>query len=75
MDERIRELEMELLSVKFLNELLLAKLEVSTEDIQNYAKYCLEEMPQSEKNTDMYYYLMGTAYHENAAEEIRKDKQ
>ncbi|MGG5342632.1 hypothetical protein [Enterococcus sp. AZ192] len=75
MDEKIRELEMELLSVKFLNELLLDKLEISVEEIQNYAKDCLKNMPQTEKNTDMYYYLMGTAYHEHAAEEIRKDKQ
>lgn len=59
LEERIRQLEIELVGEKFKNALLMDKLEITIEDIKAYAKECLSEVPDSEKNTDMYWYLYG----------------
>jgi predicted enzyme related to lactoylglutathione lyase len=60
LDKKVRQLEIELLGEKFRNALLMDKLNITTEDSKAYAEKCLSEMPESEKNTDMYWYLYGT---------------
>lgn len=73
MQERIRELEIQVMGLTFMNELLMNKLEISTEDIKAFGKKCLDNLDSSEKNTDLYYSLMGFAYQEEAAEMLRKE--
>jgi hypothetical protein len=73
MEDKIRELEIQIMSLTFMNELLMDKVGVTTEEIKNFAKKCLENMDSSEKNTDMYFSLMGFAYQEEASEMLQKE--
>jgi hypothetical protein len=73
MEERIRELEIQVMGLSFINELLMDKVGISTEEIQKFAKKCLENLDDTEKNTDSYYSLMGFAYQEKAAEMLEKE--
>lgn len=73
MEDRIRDLEIQIMGLAFMNELLMDRLKISTEDIKAFGKKCLDNLDSSEKNTDLYYSLMGFAYQEEAAEMLRKE--
>ncbi|ALS01791.1 hypothetical protein ATZ33_10515 [Enterococcus silesiacus] len=73
MEDRIRELEIQVMGLSFLNEMLMDKIGITTKDIQNFAIKCLDNLDSNEKNTDLYYSLMEYAYQENTAGILRKD--
>lgn len=75
MNDKLKELEMEVFGVKFMNELLMAKLKITTEEIQLFAEKCLETFDENDQNTDFYYYLLGIAYQEKAAKMIHELQQ
>lgn len=70
MGEKMRELETKIMSLSFMNEFLMNKLAIHTEEIQQFAKKCLEHY-EGDKNTDTYYFLLGVAYQEKAKYMIR----
>lgn len=74
MDEKIKELEVQIMSISFMQEFLMDKLNIDTEEIQQYAKKCLENY-DGDKNTDTYIFLLGAAYHEKASDMIRELKK
>ncbi|MHC5217761.1 hypothetical protein ACYSNR_13960 [Enterococcus sp. LJL128] len=73
MEDRIRELEIQVMGLSFMNEMLMGKIGVTTKDIQDFAIKCLDNLDSNEKNTDLYYSLMGYAYQEKAVEMLKKD--
>lgn len=73
MEDRVRELEIQVMGLSFLNEMLMDKIGITTEDIQDFAIKCLNNIDSKEKNTDLYYSLMGYAYQEKAADMLKSD--
>lgn len=72
MNERVKELELQLINLTFLNELLIDKLGVRSEDIQRFARERLDDLDSNDKNTDLYYFLIGYAYKENSRKLFKK---
>lgn len=59
LENRIRQLEIEKLGLQFIVELLLNKLDISTDEMRSFAQKCLTELSKEEKESDMYLYLSG----------------
>ena len=74
MGDKIKELEAQMMSLSFMNEFLMDKLNIGTQEIQQFAEKCLENY-DGDKNTDTYYFLLGAAYHEKAVNMIKELKK
>lgn len=59
LEERVRQLELALIASQFINGLLIEKYGVTIDEMKNFAAVCLEGLPDSERNSDIYHYLTG----------------
>ncbi|MGK0607181.1 hypothetical protein [Enterococcus hulanensis] len=59
LEKRIRQLEIQNISTMFQLSCLMDKFNVSILELKEYASKCLDEIPDSEVDSDVYLYLQG----------------
>ncbi|WP_314060445.1 hypothetical protein [uncultured Vagococcus sp.] len=74
LEQRIRQLEIELIGEKVKNGLLFDKFGVTIEELRAYAHTNLIDFPESEKNGDMYHFLTGLVKGEAMVEKSLNDE-